>query len=283
VLGLSLLALLAGVRLLAGNLMLTSHTGHGTAGSPASLIGGLLIILGGMALGGLTTVAPGQARVVQLFGRYCGTIRASGLRWVYPFARRRTLSTRLRNHETAVAKVNDADGNPIEIAAVVVWQVADTARALYAVDDFVAFVALQAETAVRHLATSYPYDARRDGQLSLRDSAALITAQLCAEIAARVEAAGVRVVEARLSRLAYAPEIAHAMLQRQQADAVVAARQRIVAGAVGMVELALARLAEHDVVELDEERKAAMVSNLLVVLCADRATQPVVNVGSLYQ
>jgi regulator of protease activity HflC (stomatin/prohibitin superfamily) len=202
---------------------------------------------------------------------------------VNPCARRRTLSTRLRNHETAVAKVNDADGNPIEIAAVVVWQVADTARALYDVDDFVAFVAIQTETAIRHFATSYPYDARGDGQLSLRDNAALITAQLSAEIAARVEAAGVRVIESRLSRLAYAPEIAHAMLQRQQADAAVAARQRIVAGAVGMVELALARLAEHRVVELDEERKAAMVSNLLVVLCADRATQPVVNIGSLYQ
>ncbi|MDQ2829853.1 MAG: SPFH domain-containing protein [Chloroflexota bacterium] len=281
-LGLSLLALLAGVRLLAGASMLAGHAGHGTAGSPARLIGGLLIVLGGVALRGLTTVTPGQGRVVQLFGSYSGTIRAPGLRWVNPFALRRPLSTRLRNHETAVAKVNDADGNPIEIAAVVVWQVADTARALYAVDDFVAFVALQAETAVRHIATNYPYDAHGDRQLSLRDNAEIITAQLCAEIAARVEAAGVRVIEARLSRLAYAPEIAHAMLQRQQADAIVAARQRIVAGAVGMVELALARLAEHNIVELDEERKAAMVSNLLVVLCADRPTQPVVNTGSLY-
>jgi regulator of protease activity HflC (stomatin/prohibitin superfamily) len=246
-------------------------------------VGSLLLALGGVALGGLTAVVPGQARVVQLFGHYSGTMRTPGLRWVNPLARRRMVSTRLRNHETATAKVNDADGNPIEIAAVVVWQVADTARALYAVDDLVAFVALQTETAVRHIATSYPYDARTDAQLSLRDNAALITTQLSAEIAARVEAAGVRVLESRLSRLAYAPEIAHAMLQRQQADAVVAARQRIVAGAVGMVELALARLAEHDVVELDEERKAAMVSNLLVVLCADRATQPVVNTGSLYQ
>lgn len=281
VLGLSLLALLAGVRLLVGALV--SHGGHGTTGSAASLIGSLLLALGAAALGGLTTVAPGQARVVQLFGRYGGTMRTSGLRWVNPFARRRAISTRLRTHETAMAKVNDADGNPIEIAAVVVWQVADTARSLYAVDDFVTFVAMQTETAVRHIATSFPYDARTDGQLSLRENAALITAQLCADIADRVEVAGVRVIEARLSRLAYAPEIAHAMLQRQQAEAVVAARQRIVAGAVGMVELALARLAEHDVVELDEERKAAMVSNLLVVLCADRGTQPVVNTGSLYQ
>ncbi len=281
VLGLSLLALLAGVRLLVGALV--SHGGHGTTGSAASLIGSLLLALGAAALTGLTTVAPGQARVVQLFGRYGGTMRTPGLRWVNPFARRRAISTRLRTHETAMAKVNDADGNPIEIAAVVVWQVADTARSLYAVDDFVTFVAMQTETAVRHIATSFPYDARTDGQLSLRENAALITAQLCADIADRVEVAGVRVIEARLSRLAYAPEIAHAMLQRQQAEAVVAARQRIVAGAVGMVELALARLAEHDVVELDEERKAAMVSNLLVVLCADRGTQPVVNTGSLYQ
>jgi len=222
------------------------------------------------------------ARVVQLFGRYRGTIRATGLRWVNPFAKRLKVSTRIRNHETKVAKVNDADGNPIEIAAVVVWQVADTARALYEVDDFGAFVVIQTETAVRHIATSYPYDARGDGQVSLRDNAAIITAQLSAEIAARVEAAGVRVIESRISRLAYAPEIAHAMLQRQQAEAIVAARQRIVAGAVGMVEMALARLAEHDIVELDEERKAAMVSNLLVVLCSDRAAQPVVNTGTLY-
>jgi regulator of protease activity HflC (stomatin/prohibitin superfamily) len=277
VLALSLVALLVGIRLvLAGK--------HGGTDDRALInIGSLCIVLGGMALAGLTAVTSGQARVVQLFGRYHGTIRTSGLRWVNPFARRRVLSTRLRNQETSVAKVNDADGNPIEIAAVVVWQVADTARALYEVDDFVAFVTIQTETAVRHIATSYPYDARGDGQLSLRDNDAIITARLSAEIAARVEAAGVRVIESRISRLAYAPEIAHAMLQRQQAEAVVAARQRIVAGAVGMVELALARLAEDGVVELDEERKAAMVSNLLVVLCADRATQPVVNVGSLYQ
>ena len=246
-------------------------------------IGILLLLLGGLALGGLTVVAPGQARVVQLFGHYSGSIRASGLHWVHPFARRIKVSTRIRNHETRVAKVNDADGNPIEIAAVVVWQVADTARALYEVDDFVAFVNIQTETAVRHIATSYPYDARGEGQLSLRDNATIITSQLSGEIAARVEAAGVRVIESRISRLAYAPEIAHAMLQRQQAEAIVAARQRIVAGAVGMVEMALARLAEHNVVELDEERKAAMVSNLLVVLCSDRATQPVVNTGTLYQ
>ena len=202
--------------------------------------------------------------------------------WVTPFARRRTLSTRLRNHETALAKVNDADGNPIEIAAVVVWQVEDTASAIYEVEDFVQFVGIQTETAVRHIATSYPYDARAGEGPSLRQNADEITAKLSAEIAARVRAAGVKVVESRLTRLAYAAEIAQAMLRRQQAEAVVAARQRIVEGAVGMVELALDRLEERDIVDLDPERKAAMVTNLLVVLCSDQATQPVVNTGTLY-
>jgi regulator of protease activity HflC (stomatin/prohibitin superfamily) len=199
-------------------------------------------------------------------------------------SRRRRVSTRIRNHETTVTKVNDADGNPIEIAAVVVWQVRDTARALYEVDDFVAFVNTQAETAVRHIATSYPYDSSSEThQLSLRDNSEQITEQLSAEIAARVESAGVHIIESRLTRLAYAPEIAQAMLRRQQANAIVAARQRIVEGAVGMVQAALARLDEHNVVDLDEERKATMVSNLLVVLCGDRDAQPVVNTGSLYQ
>jgi regulator of protease activity HflC (stomatin/prohibitin superfamily) len=194
------------------------------------------------------------------------------------------VSTRIRNHETAVAKVNDADGNPIEIAAVVVWQVEDTAQAMFGVDDFVEFVAIQTETAVRHIANSYPYDVHTDdGALSLRDSTDEITEKLSAEIGARVRAAGVHVIESRITHLAYAPEIAQAMLRRQQAGAVVAARQRIVEGAVGMVELALDRLSEHEVVELDEERKATMVSNLLVVLCGDRDAQPVVNAGTLYQ
>ncbi|HVQ92648.1 MAG TPA: SPFH domain-containing protein [Mycobacteriales bacterium] len=246
------------------------------------VLGHPLVVAGAAAFGGLTAVAPGQARVVALFGRYTGTVRTTGLRWVNPLASRRPVSTRIRNHETAVAKVNDADGNPIEIAAVVVWQVEDTARALYEVDDFTEFVAIQTETAVRHVATSYPYDSHGSGQLSLQDSVDAITEQLSAEIAARVVAAGVRIIESRITRLAYAPEIAQAMLRRQQAGAVVAARQRIVEGAVGMVELALAKLDEKNVVELDEERKAAMVSNLLVVLCSDHATQPVVNTGSLY-
>lgn len=242
----------------------------------------LLLIASIILANGLTAVAPGQARVVQLLGRYKGTIRTDGLRWVNPLTTRSRVSTRIRNHETGTTKVNDADGSPIEIAAVVVWQVQDTAKARFEVDDFIEFVAIQTETAVRHIANSYPYDASGEGQMSLRDNAEEVTETLSAEIATRVASAGVRIIESRLTRLAYAPEIAQAMLRRQQAGAVVAARARIVDGAVGMVESALARLAEHDVVELDEERKAAMVSNLLVVLCGDRDAQPVVNAGSLY-
>ncbi|GAA1139245.1 SPFH domain-containing protein [Kribbella jejuensis] len=246
---------------------------------------GVLIVLAAVIVAaGLTAVSPGRARVLQLLGQYAGTVRTTGLRWVVPIATRREVSTRIRNHETAVAKVNDADGNPIEIAAVVVWQVEDTAQAMFEVDDFVEFVAIQTETAVRHIANSYPYDVHSEEEvLSLRDSTDEITEKLSAEIGARVHAAGVRVIESRITHLAYAPEIAQAMLRRQQAGAVVAARQRIVEGAVGMVELALDRLSEHQVVELDEERKATMVSNLMVVLCGDRDAQPVVNTGSLYQ
>ena len=240
-------------------------------------------VVGFVVLRGLITIAPGEARVLQFFGRYIGTVRADGLRWVNPFASRRKVSTRVRNHETATSKVNDADGNPIEIAAVVVWRVEDTAQALFEVDNFVAFVETQTETAVRHIATSYPYDNHGAAGLSLRENADEITEKLSAEIAVRVRAAGVHVIESRLTHLAYAPEIAQAMLQRQQAGAVVAARERIVEGAVGMVEMALDKLAANQVVELDEERKATMVSNLLVVLCGDRSTQPVVNAGSLYR
>ena len=252
-------------------------------GVAAAIAGVVLWFVASLELRGLIAVGPGEARVVQLFGRYTGTVRLPGLQWVNPFTTRRKLSTRIRNHETPVLKVNDADGNPIEIAAVVVWQVRDTARAVFDVNDFKEFVAIQAETAVRHIGMSYPYDARETGQLSLRENAEDITHELSAEIADRVASAGVEVVESRLTRLSYAPEIAQAMLRRQQADAVVAARQRIVEGAVGMVRLALRRLAEEEVVELDEERKAAMVSNLLVVLCSEQATQPVVNTGTLYQ
>jgi len=265
-------------------LILGIALGPGNPG-PASLIvlAGLLAVANQLALRGLTPVVAGEARVIQLFGSYRGTIREAGLHWVNPFTRRRRVSVRIRNHESAIAKVNDADGNPIEIAAVVVWQVQDTAQALYAVDAFPKFVAIQTETAVRHIASSYPYTSPVDGPLSLRDNADEITERLSAEIADRVRPAGVRIIESRLTRLSYAPEIAQAMLRQQQASAVVGARTRIVEGAVGMVQLALQRLQDEDVVELDEERKAAMVSNLLVVLCSEQATQQVINTGSLYQ
>ena len=256
----------------------------GNAGSAAMLSVGIASFLAAQfTMRGLTSVVPGESRVVQLFGRYKGTIRSAGLHWVNPVSQRRRLVTRVRNHETAIAKVNDADGNPIEIAAVVVWQVDDTAKAMYSVENFSQFVATQAETAVRHVASSYPYDSRGRGGLSLRDNAEEITHRLSEEITARVARAGVRIVESRLTRLAYASEIAQGMLRVQQASAVVAARRQIVDGAVGMVELALQRLEENNVVELDEERKAAMVSNLLVVLCSEQATQQVVNTGTLYQ
>jgi hypothetical protein len=246
-------------------------------------LGALVLVAGLLVLRGLTPVVPGRAHVVQLFGKYRGTIREPGLQWVNPFTNRIAVSTRIRNQESAQLKVNDADGNPIEIAAVVVWQVRDTAHARYSVDDYTHFVTIQTETAVRHIASSYPYDNRGRDALSLRDNADEITQKLSAELSDRVTPAGVQVIETRLTRLSYAPEIAQAMLRQQQASAVVGARLRIVEGAVGMVQLALQRLKDEDVVELDEERKAAMVSNLLVVLCSEQATQQVVNTGSLYQ
>jgi hypothetical protein len=278
--------LVAGVVLLLGGigLLVAGLAMGGGAGTIALVVVAILVLISAhLALSGLTPVVAGEARVVQLFGRYRGTIRDPGLQWVNPFTRRRQVSVRIRNHETPLAKVNDADGNPIEIAAVVVRQVSDTAKALYSVDDFPQFVATQTETAVRHTASSYPYTAQGGDGLSLRDNAEEITQRLSAEISARVAPAGVTIIESRLTRLSYAAEIAQAMLRQQQASAVVGARQRIVEGAVGMVRLALRRLDEEGVVELDEERKAAMVSNLLVVLCSEQATQQVVNTGSLYQ
>ncbi|MGA4992371.1 SPFH domain-containing protein [Nonomuraea bangladeshensis] len=281
-LGVATALTLGGIALfVVGMVMLASEAGQG--GVWVAVASVLMFLLGLLMYFGLTAVAPGEARVVQLLGRYVGTLRTPGFQWVNPITLRRRVSTRIRNHETDVTKVNDADGNPIQIATVVVWQVQDTAQAVFEVDDFVEFVAIQAETAVRHIAGSYPYDAHGEPRLSLRDNADEINERLSTEIAARVASAGVKVIESRIIHLAYAPEIAHAMLRRQQAGAVVAARQRIVDGAVGMVEMALAKLAEHNVVELDEERKAAMVSNLLVVLVGDRDTQPVVNTGTLYQ
>ncbi|MBP2706385.1 SPFH domain-containing protein [Microbispora sp. RL4-1S] len=281
VLILGLLILLASVALIVLGINRAAGGSAGT-GNVLIVVGALVFLGTNIALTGLVAVAPGEARVIQLLGRYVGTVRAPGLRFVVPCTQKRRVSTRIRNHETDVAKVNDADGNPIEMAAVVVWQVEDTAKAVFEVDDFVEFVAFQTETAVRHIAGSYPYDGH-DDMISLRQNADEITGRLSAEIQARVASAGVKIIESRITRLAYAPEIAQAMLRRQQAGAIVAARQRIVDGAVGMVEAALARLDEHDVIELDEERKATMVSNLLVVLCGDRDVQPVVNTGSLYR
>jgi SPFH domain / Band 7 family len=230
----------------------------------------------------LVIVPPGQTSVVQFFGRYVGTVRRPGFWWVLPLTLRRRVSVRVRNFETNHLKVNDADGNPVEIAAIVVWQVADTAKSTYAVDSYLDFVSMQAESALRHVATSHPYDDGGATGTSLRGSTDMVAGELAREVAERVLLAGVEVVEVRISHLAYAQEIAQAMLRRQQANAVVAARSRIVEGAVGMVELALSRLAQNDVVELDEERKASMVSNLMVVLCGDQPPSPVVNVGSLY-
>jgi regulator of protease activity HflC (stomatin/prohibitin superfamily) len=240
------------------------------------------IVVGGVILASLVIVQPGQTRVVRFFGSYVGTVRGTGLSWILPFTDRRNVSIRVRNFETNHLKVNDADGNPVEIASIVVWQVADTARALFAVDDYINFVRVQAESALRHVATTHPYDDPADMGLSLRGSTDIVAGELAAEMAQRVAIAGIEVVEVRISHLAYAQEIAQAMLRRQQANAVVAARSRIVDGAVGMVELALARLSERNIVDLDEERKAAMVSNLMVVLCSDQPASPVVNTGTLY-
>ena len=278
------LILLASLAAVFWGIALAADQGQPLAGPVTAIVVGALVAIGCfLSWFGFMNVAPGQARVVQLFGHYTGTVRTNGLRWVNPFTTRKKISARIRNHETAVLKVNDAYGNPIQLAAVVVWQVVDTARALFEVDNFERFVAIQTEAAVRHIAMEYPYDANEEDRLSLRENADEITERLSTEITTRVEAAGVRIIESRITHLAYAPEIAAAMLQRQQAGAVVAARQRIVDGAVGMVEMALARIAEQDLIELDEERKAAMVSNLMVVLCGDRAPQPVVNTGTLYQ
>lgn len=280
ILGATLVGVLAGTGLvIAGVGLGQDSTATGVA---VGVVGGLLALASLFVMIGLTLVAPNEARVLQLLGgSYSGSLRTDGLRWVNPLTARRKVSTRIRNHETGLAKVNDVDGNPIDIGAVVVWQVQDTARACFEVDDFVEFVAFQTEAAVRHIAGAFPYDAA--DRVSLRENADEITAQLSKEIDARVASAGVRIIESRITRLAYAQEIAQAMLRRQQAGAVVAARQLIVEGAVSMVQMALDQLEAADTVVLDEERKAAMVSNLLVVLCGDRDAQPVVNTGTIYQ
>jgi len=245
-----------------------------------AVLGVALSLLG---LFGLFTIAPNEGRVLQLFGAYRGTAKDEGLRWANPFYSKRRISLRVRNFESAHLKVNDTDGNPIEIAAIVVWRVQDTAEAVFEVDDYEHYIKVQTESAVRNLATHYPYDSHIEGHLSLRGSTDEVAKRLKSEIHDRLAKAGVQVIEARISHLAYAPEIAAAMLRRQQAGAIIAARQKIVEGAVGMVEMALDMLSKSAQVKLDEERKAAMVSNLLVVLCADREAQPVVNTGTLYQ
>ncbi|MCX7513575.1 SPFH domain-containing protein [Frateuria sp. STR12] len=250
--------------------------------APHVIPGMLLLALTAFLLKGFFQVAPNEAQVMQLFGKYAGSVREEGLRWTNPFYAKRRLSLRVRNFESGRLKVNDNDGNPIEIAAVIVWQVVDTAEAVFRVDDYENFVHIQSESALRQMAQSYPYDAHEDGQPSLRSHGEVINNHLRDEIQARLEQAGVQVIEARISHLAYAQEIAQAMLQRQQAGAIIAARTRIVEGAVSMVEMALDQLSRRGVVELDEERKAAMVSNLLVVLCGERGTQAVVNTGTLY-
>ena len=249
--------------------------------TPAAVLAICCLLAAAVIGASITIVQPGLTNVVQLFGRYVGTVRRTGLVWLLPLTTRRTVSVRVRNFETARLKVNESQGNPVEIAAIVVWQVADTARATFAVQDVVDFVAVQAESAVRHVARSYPYDGP-EGVESLRGSTDVISDELAQEVAERVSVAGLEIIEVRISHLAYAPEIAQAMLQRQQAAAVVAARSTIVEGAVGMVQMALAELRRQGVVDLDEERRAAMVSNLLVVLCGDSRATPVVNTGTLY-
>ena len=274
----TLLALLAAL-LVAAWLFISGLQGQSLPLAVAAVLVAVLAVFG---LVGLYMVEPNQAAVLSLFGKYVGTVKDNGLRWNNPFFSKRKVSLRVRNFESGKLKVNELDGSPIEIAAVIVGKVVDSAEAVINVDDYESFVHIQSEAALRAMATSYPYDSHEEGQVSLRSHAAEISAHLKVQLDERLSTAGVDVLDARISHLAFAPEIAHAMLQRQQANAVIAARTRIVAGAVGMVEMALAELQRNGVVQLDEERKAAMVSNLLVVLCSDRSTQPIVNTGSLY-
>lgn len=275
------LALIVLVGTIAVGIATMAAAGSGLSDTQAAWTVIAVSVVAVLVLTGLTVVNPGDSRVVQLAGHYSGTIRTPGFHWTWPFTTKRRVTLRVRNFETERLKVSDADGNPVEIAAVVVWRVVDSAKAAFAVDDHVDFVAVQAESAVRHLATSYPYEAHDSGRASLRQGD-LVSGALVGELRERVELAGVEVVDARITHLAYAPEIAQAMLARQQAAAIVAARFTIVEGAVSMVGTALDRLREQGVVELDEERRAQMVANLLVVLCADRAAQPVINAGTLY-
>jgi len=272
-----LVAIGASIGLLAG-----ADSTTGALSPVLGIVGVLVMLLAFVFFASVTVVSPGETKVVQLFGKYVGTVRRTGLVMTPLLTTRRRVSVRVRNFETSELKVNDADGNPIDIAAIVVWQVTDTARATFAVESFQGFVEVQSEAALRHVATSHPYDNADAGEATLRGSTDQVSDELAHEVAARVVIAGVEVVEARISHLAYAPEIAQAMLQRQQAGAIIAAREKIVEGAVTMVDGALRRLEEESIVELDDERKAAMVSNLLVVLCGEARATPVINAGSLY-
>jgi regulator of protease activity HflC (stomatin/prohibitin superfamily) len=282
------LAIFVGLGLLAGAAALFAMgfhrdaLGHAAFEPMNAVAAGGAVLLAIIVLRGCFVIGPNEARVLTFFGRYAGTVKDAGLRWANPFTTKREVSLRARNFETAKIKVNDIEGNPIEIAAIVVWRVVDTAQAVFDVESFTSFVQIQAEAAVRNLAMHHPYDSHDDSTISLRGRSEQVAELLRKELDERISAAGVQVVDARLSHLAYAPEIAQAMLQRQQAGAIIAARTRIVEGAVSMVEMALDQLAKRGIVELDAERKAAMVSNLLVVLCGERGTQPVVNAGTLY-
>lgn len=279
--GIPMLLVVLALQALAVYLFATNLPGEG--GSGLALLGsGLLTLAVVVSLGGFYMVEPNQAAVLSLFGKYIGTVKEQGLRWNNPFYAAKKVSLRVRNFESGKLKVNELDGSPIEIGSVIVWQVVDSAEAVYNVDDYESFVHIQSEAALRAMASAYPYDQHDDGGIALRSHAAEISKHLTDEIQERLAQAGVHVIEARISHLAYAPEIAQAMLQRQQASAIIAARTRIVEGAVSMVEMALEQLSARQVVDLDSERRAQMVSNLLVVLCGERGTQPVVNAGSVY-
>lgn len=276
----NILFLLVSVAIIVYGIILLSHR-DGLGGYFLAL-GIILMITSVLIFAGLFTVEPNEAVVLVLFGKYVGTEKTIGFRWANPLYTKRKISLRVRNFDSEKLKVNDKKGNPIEISAVIVWKVEDTAEAVFEIDDYLNYVHVQSESAIRHLATSYPYDDTEGEQISLRSSLDEVSEHLQREIHERVSAAGVTVLEARINHLAYSPEIAQAMLQRQQAEAIIAARQKIVEGAVGMVEMALDRLKNQSILDLDEERKANMVSNLMVVLCSDRATQPIINTGSLY-
>ena len=277
------LAIVLGLAALGAAVYVLVQIKHHQSDPLPQLLGGIVLAIGGMILlRGNFVVGPNEARVLTFFGKYAGTVKTAGLRWANPFTNKREISLRARNFETAKIKVNDVDGNPIEIGAVIVWRVIDTAQAAFDVENVTSFVQVQSEAAVRNLAMHHPYDSHDDSIMSLRGQSEAVAAQLAKEVNVRIRPAGVEVIDARIAHLAYAPEIAQAMLQRQQAGAIIAARTRIVEGAVSMVEMALEQLARRGIVDLDPERKAAMVSNLLVVLCGERNAQPVINAGTLY-